>query len=80
MLELNYTHQGRRPSTKQILAAWTKAGKPTALSVEYGETIAYFELFLGRWVDSGNGCAGVDRSAVCAALNQDEHQGCAGMW
>ena len=71
-MELNYTAQGRRPSTRQVLADWKKAGKPAAFSVEYGETFAVFELHLGRWVAAGNGCNGVKRDEIERALNADE--------
>jgi hypothetical protein len=74
----DFTSQGRRPTASQIASAWKKAGKPDTFSVQYGETEAEFtalrsEGFFGdklpvRWVDSGNGCRGVDRSAVIKLL------------
>ena len=70
-LFLDYTNQGRRPTAAQIVGAWRKAKRePTLIVVTYGETSAEFELQLssGRWWDSGNGCRGVDRSAVVKAL------------
>jgi len=60
-----------RPSAARIIAAWKKAGKPARFTVEYGETFAEFERlnnFSERWMDSGNGCRGVDRNAVVKAL------------
>lgn len=69
MLHLDYSNQGRRPTAAQIVAAWERAGKPNTVIVEYGETFAEFRLLgSGRWDDSGNGCRGVDRSAVVRAL------------
>ena len=75
-MHFDYTQQGRRPSAKQIVGAWLKAGKPAAFTVEYGETFAQFERGVGRWgnvdlwTDSGNGQRGVDRNAVVKLLNQ----------
>jgi hypothetical protein len=69
MLELDYTAQGRRPSTRQITADWKKAGRPSQFQVMYGETFAEFErLPSGRWWAHGNGCRGVQRDAVVDAL------------
>lgn len=75
MLELNYTQQGKRPSVRQVLADWKKAGKPTEFSVDYGESFAHFELYLGRWVASGNGCRGIDRDSIEKQLQADEKKG-----
>lgn len=60
-----------RPSAARIVAAWKKAGRPNAFSVTYGETYAEFENYdfgSPRWSDSGNGCRGVDRTAVIKLL------------
>lgn len=66
----DFTDQGRRPSTAQILSAWKRAGRPECFTVEYGETFAEFKrIVAGRWDDSGNGCRGVNRTAVVTALN-----------
>ena len=64
----DYSTQGRRPSVRQIVADWKKAGKPLSFQVEYGETFAEFWIEFVRWHDSGNGCRGVDRNAVVKAL------------
>lgn len=70
-MNFDYTSQGRRPSSKQIISAWIKAGKPAVFTVEYGETFAEFERGdFDRWTDSGNGQRGVDRAAVVKLLNQ----------
>ena len=69
---MDYTKQGRRPSAKQIVADWKKAGRPLMFSVEYGETFAEFERINGRWHDSGNGCEGVKREKVVSALTEVE--------
>lgn len=68
-MNLDYSAQGRRPSAKQILAAWKNCGKPAEFTVTYGETFAEFIRHNGRWHDSGNGCRGVDRGAVVRALD-----------
>jgi len=68
----DFTKQGRRPSAAQIISAWKKAGKPNAFSVEYGETFAAFEQHHGRWIDSGNGCRGVNRGQVVTALEANK--------
>jgi hypothetical protein len=72
-MHLDYTDQGRRPTAAQIVGAWKKAGRPKQFSVTYGETFAEFEYAHvfgpARWHDSGNGCRGVDRSAVVKALD-----------
>lgn len=70
MLELDYTKQGRRPSTKQIVADWKKAGRPQEFEVTYGETYAVFEFMVHRWNAHGNGCSGVKRDDVVTALNE----------
>lgn len=57
-----------RPSAARIMAAWKKAGRPARFSVSYGESEAEFEKLGARWMDSGNGCRGVDRFAVVKAL------------
>lgn len=68
----DYTQQGRRPSARQIIADWRKAGRPDAFSVTYGETEAEFARAYGqRWHDSGNGCRGVRRSEVIRALEAE---------
>lgn len=72
----DYTEQGRRPTTAQIISAWKKAGKPQHFTVAYGETFAEFEhpnappcvTGPGGWCDSGNGCRGVNRDKVIQAL------------
>lgn len=78
-MELDYTTQGRRPSVAQILADWKRGGKPQDFTVEYGETFAHFERLTPsgpwgspRWVADGNGCSGVRRDKVEAALNATE--------
>ncbi len=55
-----------RPSAVRILAAWKREGCPGHFTVEYGETFAEFEWIptQQRWIDTGNGCRGVDRQAV----------------
>ncbi len=70
MYNFDFTSKGRRPSAAQIVAAWQAAGRPSDFVVEYGETYAEFSKQLGepRWYDSGNGCRGVNRSAVVKAL------------
>jgi hypothetical protein len=68
-VEFNFSWQGRRPTARQIVSAWSKAGRPAQFSVEYGETFAEFQQHGARWDDSGNGCRGVDRAAVVHALN-----------
>jgi len=68
-MEFNYTQQGRKPSAKQIVGAWVKAGKPDTFTVEYGETFAEFSRQYGRWQDSGNGQRGVNRLAVINLLS-----------
>lgn len=62
----------RKPSTKQIVLDWTKAGKPSAFSVGVGETFAEFERFGANWDDSGNGCRGVNRAAVVKLLMESK--------
>lgn len=69
-MHLDYTKQGRKPSTAQIISAWRKQGKPSSFSVCYGETYAEFTLAPWGWDDSGNGCRGVNRTAVVAALRK----------
>lgn len=66
---LDYTDQGRRPSTRQIITDWKKLGKPRELHVAYGETDAVFTYYGGRFHDYGNGCSGVKRDQVVKALN-----------
>lgn len=66
----DYTDQGRRPTASQIVAAWKRDGCPERFSVAYGETFAEFQRSGGRWYDSGNGCRGVQRDKVVAALTQ----------
>lgn len=68
MREFDYTRQARRPSAAQIVRAWVLAGRPAEFSVTYGETYATFHRYPGGWLDGGNGCRGVDRLAVVAAL------------
>ena len=83
MLELDYTHQGRRPSAMQVVADWKKAGEPHEFTVEYGETFAEFvrtermiSIFSERarpvWDAHGNGCSGFRRDAIVAMLNKHE--------
>jgi len=71
-MELNYTDQARRPSVQQIVGAWRRGGMPDHIVVEYGETYAEFRRLRpsSRWTDSGNGCRGVDRTAVVKALEE----------
>jgi hypothetical protein len=64
MLQLDYTKQGRRPSAQQIVADWKRNGKPETFEVTYGETYAEFTKGFMRWTSFGNGCRGVDRTAV----------------
>ena len=70
MLELDYTAQGRRPTVKQIISGWRKAGEPNEFTVTYGETFAEFVHDEWRWYAHGNGCRGVDRDAVLNELNR----------
>jgi hypothetical protein len=70
--QFDFTTQGRRPTAAQIVSAWKKAKCPRRFTVVYGETYAEFELYAGRWQDSGNGCRGVDRNAVVKALTKHE--------
>jgi hypothetical protein len=72
MLELNYTEQSRRPSVKQIIAAWKNAGRPREFEVINGETYAHFETSFSCWSADGNGCRGVDRDGVLKELNRIE--------
>jgi hypothetical protein len=78
-MNFNYTKAGmgrrqQRPSAAQIVSAWKRAGKPDSFTVEYGETFAEFTAVSNwatskkRWLDSGNGCRGVDRGAVVKLL------------
>lgn len=72
MTTLDYTKQGRKPTTAQIISDWKKQGRPGRFTVEYGETFAEFEETRGgivRWMDSGNGCSGVKRDEVVKALS-----------
>ncbi len=75
MNSFNYSSQGRRPSARQIVKDWKESGRPFEFSVEYGETYALFEYpsrtYGFRWFDSGNGCRGVDRTAVVKLLNAE---------
>jgi hypothetical protein len=69
MAQFDFSNQGRKPSTSQIIAAWKRAGRPDQFSVTYGETFAEFQrIGHTRWGDSGNGCEGVNRLAVVRAL------------
>ena len=77
----DFTAQGRRPSTAQIIKRWRDAGKPARFSVQYGETFAEFEhIVAGRWDDYGNGCRGVNRLAVVNALQAAEGPVSRGDW
>ena len=67
-MNLDYTSQGRRPTAAQIVSAWKKGGCPSNFTVEYGETFAEFVKVGDRWQDGGNGCRGVQRDKVVAAL------------
>lgn len=67
----DYTEQGRRPSARQIVADWKKAGKPPIFQAEYGETFAHFEMEMGKWFGSGNGCEGIKRGQVEDLLNNE---------
>lgn len=69
-MHLDYTSQGRKPTTAQILKAWRSGGRPASFTVTYGETFAEFERCGFGWQDSGNGCSGVNRTAVVHALNK----------
>jgi len=78
----DYTEQGRRPSAKQIVADWKKAGRPPLFQVEYGETYAEFEQvtstsYIGgsvvKWYETGNGCEGVKRTQVVQLLELTCH-------
>jgi hypothetical protein len=79
MPDFDFTAQGRKPSTSQIISGWKKAGKPERFSVTYGETFAEFERVHGGplhgWQDSGNGCRGVNRLAVVDALKKETDRG-----
>ena len=69
MERFDFTLQGRRPTTAQIVKCWHDAGQPGTFSVAYGETFAEFDRSPGgRWFDGGNGCRGVQRDKVVAAL------------
>ena len=73
-MTFDFTAQGRRPTTAQILSQWKKAGRPQVFEVAYGETYAEFrceDSWGGkrRWDAFGNGCRGVNRDAVIEALN-----------
>lgn len=71
MINFDYTKRGRRPSAAEIVAEWKREGMPIRFTVTYGETFAEFEYWApGRWQDSGNGCRGVDRTKVVAALTE----------
>lgn len=74
---LDYCDKRHRPTARQIVSDWKKGGRPDRFSVVYGETYADFERVPNgpwsgpnRWEDSGNGCRGVDRSAVVKALRE----------
>lgn len=72
MLELNYTDQGKRPSARQIISDWKKAGRPKEFTCEYGETFARFYYVPERqWIAEGNGCSGIKRDQVEKLLNLD---------
>ncbi len=70
MQSFDFTNQGRRPTAAQIVRRWRESGKPHVFEVTYGETFAVFERTDGvmRWLDHGNGCRGVNRTAVVNAL------------
>lgn len=68
---MDFTTQGRRPSVVQIMKQWRAEGRPDNFIVKYGETFAEFTKRGTCWDDSGNGCRGVDRSAVVKALNAE---------
>ena len=68
-MTFDFSNGKARPSAARVIAAWKKAGCPTAFSVQYGETDAEFTRHEWGWDNSGNGCRGVDRSAVVKALN-----------
>lgn len=74
----DYTTQGRRPSAKQIVADWKKAGRSPEFQAIYGEAYAEF-LRTSRdifgtpacwWI--GSGCPGVQRDEVIKQLNEFE--------
>ena len=73
--EFDYTATKKRPTTKQVMADWKKAGKPKRFTVEYGETYAEFEFLpdtLAKgWDAHGNGAGGFKRDEILKAL-QDE--------
>ena len=69
-MNLDYTAQGRRPTAAQIVSDWKKGGRPPSIIVEYGETFASFTYDGRRWNDTGNGCRGVQRDKVVAALSK----------
>lgn len=69
---LDFTKCGRRPSTRQIIAVWQKAGRPREFEVTYGETFAKFETSFSRWEAHGNGCSGFNRDEVLRELNRIE--------
>jgi hypothetical protein len=71
MTNLDYTMQGRKPSTRQIIADWKKAGCPNEFEVNYGETFAEFTNIPGwKWDAHGNGCSGFKRDEVLKELNR----------
>jgi hypothetical protein len=68
----NVRGKRHRPTARQIVSDWKKAGKPRSFTVEYCETFAAFEYSstFGPtcWRGRGNGCRGVDRNAIVKAL------------
>lgn len=72
----NYTDQGKRPTTKQVMADWTKAGKPKKFTVEYGETYAEFEYLPDSiakgWDAHGNGATGFKHDEILQALRRED--------
>lgn len=70
-MNFDFTSAKVRPSARQIVSRWKRHGCPPNFTVEYGETFAEFQLFNGRWTDSGNGCAGVKRDEVVKLLQQE---------
>jgi len=86
IMTLDYSTQGCKPSATQIVSDWKKGGSPDRFEVVYGETFTEFRLFRSHshffgettknyWDAYGNGCSGIKRDAVTAALNYETRKG-----
>ncbi len=74
--ELVYPDQlGKRPTVKQIVADWRKAGRPkdfTVRSGKYSARFLYEEAHgIPQWMDEGQGGNGIDRNKVLDALKAE---------